>query len=168
MSVYEVSADHIGFLVNLGQQLGVSLVPHNGQLKAVALHTIVDRAFVAASLKVQNRASVTFAGQPAKQFTIPVPLQRSVRLVTATDLCQALQWVNCYRYQSCEGPEWNGSFALAFTDRLITELVAKLISMHSTSWEYDGAPCASSGTPVQDDAVAGCMAPCPDALDKTD
>lgn len=150
MSVYEVSADHIGFLVNLGKQLGVSLVPHNGRLNALALHTTADRAFVAASLKMQNQASVSFRGQPSQQCVILVTQSTVVRLFSSTELCQALQWVRCYQYQSCEGPEWQGSFALAYTDRLSTELVSRLIAMHTTSWDYDGPPFTNHDAAAQD------------------
>ena len=51
---------------------------------------------------------------------------------------QALQWVRCYQYQSCDDPNWTTTFAYNYTQRLITELQSKIIACFATSWVYDG------------------------------
>lgn len=42
--------------------------------------------------------------------------------------------IGCYRYQSCEHPEWTGSPAHKFLD----ELIGRLASHLSVGWEYVG------------------------------
>ena len=54
------------------------------------------------------------------------------------DLVQVLQWIRCYEYQSCDDPNWNSTFAYHYTQRLIDELVAKVIACFATTWTYDG------------------------------
>ena len=41
-------------------------------------------------------------------------------------------------YQSGEDPNWNTTIAYYYTQRLITELQAKVIECFATSWTYDG------------------------------
>jgi hypothetical protein len=138
MSVYEVSAGHIGYLVSLGHHLGVSLVLYDGELKQLNLNPLADRAALATTLIQANRRSVHGDHRSATihdGFTAAAPPQ-PVRLFTASELCQALQWVTCYRYQCAEWDEWTGSFADAYTARLHTELVTRLIALHKSKWEY--------------------------------
>lgn len=51
---------------------------------------------------------------------------------------QAIQWVACYNYQSCEDPGWPTTFAFHYCERLRNELDRKLVACFTTSWDYDG------------------------------
>ena len=58
MSAYEVSLDHIGYLVNLGHQLQIRGVTIGDNYQTLYLDDEHDRAYVANELIAQNRTSV--------------------------------------------------------------------------------------------------------------
>ena len=142
MSCYVVGLDHIGFLVNLGDELGVRSLCHGGANRCLELDEGPDRVFVACALIVENRASVAhrYGIEPA-ELVAPQTFRRVPILLSGLrEIAQALQWVGCYRYQSCEHPEWRSSFAAAYTERLTAELIRRVIDSFPTTWDYDG-PC---------------------------
>ena len=63
MSAYVLTWDHIGFLVNLGQQLDICSVNIGDNYQSLALYDEHDRSYVAAELMAQCRTSVAW-GQP--------------------------------------------------------------------------------------------------------
>lgn len=140
MSAYVLSWDHIGVLVNIGYELGVRGVAVPGGFQDLALDDERDRGYVAAELMAQNRTSVAHRyGEPVNpaadiaQFRLPPR-----RMNDIADYVQALQWVRCYRYQSCEDPGWPATFAFHYTERLRCELEAKMIASFTTTWDYNG------------------------------
>ena len=139
MSTYEVSLDHIGYLVNLGYQLGLRGVMVGGLYQPLGLDNDDDRTRVVKQLVRQNQLSVgyRFNGLPSPPDVEPF---RCVYrpLAKIEELAQALQWVSCYRYQSSETPDWPSTFAYAFTSRLTAELVRKFIAHFETAWDYNG------------------------------
>ena len=142
MSAYVLSWDHIGVLVNLGQQLDIRGV-QVGDLgyQSLALYDEHDRSYVAAELMAQNRTSVAYRYREQVIPVTDVPEIRSPHgpMRNLAELAQALQWVACYRYQSCEDPRWPSTFAYHYTERLRTELDRRIISCFATSWDYDGS-----------------------------
>lgn len=140
MSAYVLSWDHIAALVNIGYQLDLrGVTVHNGY-QTLALHDEHDRSYVAAELMAQNRTS---GAHRYREQVIPVTDVPSFRLPPTRihDLAgyaQALQWINCYCYQSCEDPGWSTTFACHYTERLRSELEGKIIAAFATSWDYDG------------------------------
>ena len=143
MSAYVLSWDHIGFLVNLGQQLDIRGV-QVGDLgyQSLALYDEHDRNYVAAELMAQCRTSVAYR---YREQVIPVTDVPEIRcphlpMRNLAELAQAAQWVRCYRYQSCEDPGWTATFAFHYTERLRTEIETRIISCFATTWDYDGAP----------------------------
>ena len=140
MSAYEVSLDHIGFLVNLGHVLAVRGVAMSGNYQRLNLDDEHDRAYVANELIAQNRTSVGFRYRDVVVPVIGNPRFRfsTLRPVNLAQLAQALQWVRCYQYQSCEDPAWNSTFAYHFTERLRHEIDCRIVSCFATSWDYDG------------------------------
>jgi hypothetical protein len=135
MSCYILPNDHIAYLVNLGAHLEIGGVVYDGRYKPLSFALAADRAFVTAELMATNRAS---AGYQPLAAGVCLATSCAVRLVELVDLVQALQWVRCYRYQSCEAPDWNTTFAYQYTNRLQTELVSRIIARFDTSWEYNG------------------------------
>lgn len=92
------------------------------------------------SSSLKNRTSVGFRYGEA---VVPVIGRPTFRLSTLrpdnlAQLAQALQWVRCYQYQSCEGRSWSSTFAYYYTERLRHEIDSKIISCFSTAWDYDG------------------------------
>ena len=138
MSVYEVSADHISYLVSLGRHLRVQILLHNGGLIQLDLGSSIHRTAVAAALREANLLSVGTQDDELREASPDSSHvdDGEIRTLTASQLCQALQWVTCYRYQSCEWPDWPNSLAHTYTDRLHAELVTKLIALHDTVWDY--------------------------------
>ncbi len=140
MSAFILPNDHIGYLVNLGQQLHIRGVSIGDNYQSLALYDEHDRRYVTAELLAANRTSVaTRYNEPASPVA-DVPEVRNPHLSfnNLAQFAQALQWVRCYQYQSCEDPNWNTTFAYHYTQRLITELQSKIIDCFATSWVYDG------------------------------
>ena len=140
MSCFIVSNDHIGYLVNLGHQLDIRGVTVGDSYQSLALYDEHDRRYVTAELLAANRTSVaTRYNEPVGPVTdIPTIANPTLRLVNLAQFAQALQWVRCYQYQSCDDPNWTTTFAYHYTERLIDELVSKVIACFATTWTYDG------------------------------
>lgn len=61
----------------------------------------------------------------------------------------ALKLVDCYEYQSCEHPEWEGSEASRFCDALRRKLIDALPGYEEAAWEWrDQQPAAPPPTPT--------------------
>ncbi len=135
MSAYEVSLDHVGYLLNLGHELGVGSIHHRGSKRCLQLDEGPDRGFVASALIAENRASVAYRYRTAPVVASAPPTFRCVPVLLTglAEIAQALQWVGCYRYQSCEHPEWRSSFAAAYTERLTAELIRRVIDSFPTT-----------------------------------
>ena len=142
MSAYEVSLDHIGYLVNLGHQLQIRGVTIGDAYQTLYLDDEHDRAYVANELIAQNRTSVAYRyrEQPVPVIGNPTFRGAWTSMTNLAEFAQALQWVACYSYQSCEDPGWPTTFAWAYTERLRNELIAKVIACFATTWDYDGNP----------------------------
>jgi hypothetical protein len=142
MSAMELHIDHLAVLVNIGHQLDVRNVysEHSNLTQRLALDEERDRNYVLTELVCQMRTSVAYRYSEKAPFIAEVPEVHMVRipLDTIADLAQALQWVRCYQYQSCEDPKWRSTFAHHYTNTLMQELITKIISAHNTSWTYNG------------------------------
>jgi hypothetical protein len=140
VSSFIVDIDHVGYLVNLGQQLDIRGVTIGDTYQTLALYDEHDRRYVTAELIAANRTSVATRYNEPVNPVGDVPEIRSPRMAfnNLAQFAQALQWVRCYQYQSCDDPNWTTTFAYHYTQRLITELQSKIIACFATSWVYDG------------------------------
>ena len=140
MSCFIVSNDHIGYLVNLGHELDIRGVAIGVNYQSLALYDEHDRRYVTAELLAANRTSVaTRYSEPVNPVgDVPEIKPPQVPFKNLAQFAQALQWVRCYQYQSCDDPNWNTTFAYHYTQRLIAELQSKIIACFATSWTYDG------------------------------
>ena len=140
MSCFMVSNDHVGYLVNLGYQLDIRGVSIGDTYQSLVLFDEYDRRYVTTELLEANRTSLELRYSETRNSitdvpTIAFPL---MPLINLAQFAQALQWVLCYRYQSCDNPHWETTFAYYYTERLIGELQAKIIACFTTTWTYDG------------------------------
>ena len=142
MSAYELPIDHLAALVNIGHQLDIRNVysDHSNLTQRLALHDEGDRTYVLTELVCQMTTSVAYRYSEKAPLISEVPSVKLTRipLDTIADLAQAIQWVRCYQYQSCEDPKWRTTFAHYYTNTLLQELITKIISAHTTSWTYNG------------------------------
>ncbi len=142
MSSFILPADHIGCLVNLGYELNIRAVhnEHSNIAVRLNLENADDRKFVANELIDANINSVCtrYGTLPEHPIQVPCFLLPSVPLTSLEQFAQALQWVRCYQYQSCEGFGWKTTFAYQYTERVRMELETKIISCFATSWVYNG------------------------------
>ena len=142
MSAYELPIDHLAALVNIGHQLDIRNVysEHSNLTQRLALHDEGDRTYVLTELVCQMTTSVAYRYSEKAPLIGEVPEVRMtlIPLETIADLAQAIQWVRCYQYQSCEDPKWRTTFAHHYTNTLMQELITKIISAYTTSWTYNG------------------------------
>ena len=140
MSCFLLSNDHIGYLVNLGYQLDIRGVTIGDDYQSLALYDEHDRRYVTAELLAANRTSVAtrYNEQVDPVTDIPTVSNPKVAFKNLAQFAQALQWVRCYQYQSCDDPNWESTFAYHYTQRLIAELQSKVIECFATTWVYDG------------------------------
>ena len=140
MSCFILTNDHIGYLVNLGHQLDIRGVTVGDNYQSLALYDEHDRRYVTAELLAANRTSVAtrYNEQVDPVTDVPTIGNPTMPLINLAQFAQALQWVRCYQYQSCEDPNWNTTFAYHYTQRLIAELESKIIACFATTWTYDG------------------------------
>jgi hypothetical protein len=136
MSCYLLPSEHLSFLVDLGAHLGVEGALSCGAYRPLCHEDPDDVVFIFEELAAANWASV---GHDPHGADFPVRPIEHLSLIELVDLVQALQWVRCYRYQSCEAPNWTTTFAYHYTKRLQNEPIAKIIARFKTQWDY---PCA--------------------------
>jgi hypothetical protein len=140
MSCYRLPSEHLSHLIDLGAHLGVEGVICAGSYRPICHQDPVDVRFIFDELAATN---CTSAGLDPADREFPVPPIRDLLLVELNDIVQALQWVRCYRYQSCEAPNWTTTFAHQYTRRLQSELISRIIARFETQWDY---PCPSLTT----------------------
>jgi 5'-3' exonuclease len=142
MSSFILPLDHIGYLVNLGYQLDIHTVynEHSNVAQRLNLDDETDRRYVTSELMAANNTSVhaRYGDQLRHVTDVPEVRLPQVAFNNLAQFAQALQWVRCYQYQSCDDPNWTTTFAYNYTQRLITELQSKIIACFATSWVYDG------------------------------
>ena len=140
MSAFILPNDHIGYLLNLGYQLDIRGISIGDTYQSLALYDEHDRRYVTAELLAANRTSVAtrYSEQVDPVADIPEVRLPRVTFNNLAQFAQALQWVRCYQYQSCEDPNWTTTFAYHYTQRLLAELQSKIIECFATSWVYDG------------------------------
>ena len=140
MSSFILPTDHIGYLVNLGYQLDIRGVTIGDGYQSLALYDEYDRRYVTAELMAANRTSVASRySEPVDPVgEVPTVANPKVAFKNLAQFAQALQWLRCYQYQSCDDPNWKTTFAYHYTERLRSELESKVIECFATSWVYDG------------------------------
>ena len=140
MSSFVLSTDHVGYLVNLGYQLDIRGVTIGDSYQSLALYDEHDRRYVTAELMAANRTSVASRyNEPVDPVgEVPAVANPKVAFKNLAQFAQAMQWVRCYQYQSCDDPNWKTTFAYHYTERLRIELESKVIGCFATSWVYDG------------------------------
>lgn len=69
-------------------------------------------------------------GPISEWYTLPYKYQRGVEL-TFGQLAKA---IHCYRYQSCEHPEWDASEAYSFCDSLMDDILRMLPGYEDAPW----------------------------------
>ena len=149
VSCFVLSNDHIGFLVNLGQALGIQGVCINDSYRPLALYDEHDRRYATIELLTANRTSVASRYNEHVDPLIEVPIVCSsfVALSTLAQIAQAMQWVRCYQYQSCDDQRWNTTFAFYYSERLLADLQSKFIACFTTTWTYDGPSLTTMPAP---------------------
>jgi hypothetical protein len=140
MSCYILPSEHLSYLIDLGAHLGVEGIVCAGSYRPICHQDPVDVVFIFDELAATNCSS---AGHDPTDREFSVRPIRDLLLVELYDIVQALQWVRCYRYQSCETPNWITTFAYHYTHRLQSELVSRIIAHFETQWDY---PCPSLTT----------------------
>ena len=133
MSCYLLPSEHLSYLVDLGAHFGVEGIVCGGEYRPICHHDPVDVAFIFDELAAANRAS---AGSEPFVDEFPVRPIAYLELVELGEVVQALQWVRCYRYQSCDSPNWTTTFAYHYTYRLQSELIARIIARFETQWDF--------------------------------
>jgi hypothetical protein len=137
MSCYRLPSEHLKYLIDLGAHLGVEGIVCAGSYRPICHQDPVDVVFIFDELAATNNTSV---GLDPADREFPVRPIRDLLLGGLSDIVQALQWVRCYRYQSCETANWTTTFAYHYTHRLQSELISRIIAHFETQWDY---PCPS-------------------------
>jgi hypothetical protein len=145
MSAFVLTWDHIGYLVNLGQQLDVRGLSSQNGYEPLNLEDEGCRKMVACELMTANQQSVASRYGHAAPTSLDQPhiAPPLTLLITLAQYAQALQWVLCYRYQSCEDATWTTTFAYHYTEALRSELESRIIACFDVTWTYEGPALAS-------------------------
>lgn len=148
MSCFVLPDEHIGFLVDLGITLEITVVLTPQGYRRLALHTAVGRGVVGSELMFTNRASVSarYAEPSSSCFGAACSGSgRKVALDELADVVQALQWVRCYEYQSDNAPDWILTFAYSYAATLRADLESRIIGYFATTWVRERARVAVRG-----------------------
>jgi hypothetical protein len=135
MSCYLLPSEHLSYLIDLGAHLGVEGIVCAATYRPICHQDPVDVRFIFDELAATN---CTSAGLDPADGGFPVRPIDHLALVDVIDIVQALQWVRCYRYQSCETANWTTTFAYHYTRRLQSELVSRIIAHFETQWDFPG------------------------------
>jgi len=134
MSAFQLSDKHLLTLVGIAQALH-----REGRGCDLDGASPFDEEAVFNKLARENARSVDY--RYGGESTEPVPYTRQrvpvVRLDTLEGVAAAMKAIDCYTYQSCEHPEWEGSKVRGWCDRMSRDL---LHSIPRFSAAYGAAP----------------------------
>lgn len=117
MSAFQVSPEHINYLA----------------VAAHLYHVATDPQALAEQLAAENAKSIEHA-YPHHGPCEPVPVRWSLPRRRIEPI-QVIKAAECYRYQSCEHPEWAESDAARVIDHLISAAIGKLPGYDEAEWE---------------------------------
>ena len=140
MSAYEVSAEHIRYLVELGRELQIRWVFVDGGPRSLDLATSEDRLFIGQELHSANQRSISAEVQATPYFVDRPNRSGIARIGTLFDAVQALQWVRAYSYQSSRSSTWRESTARRYVGQLQDGLEIRIIGFFKTRPDF---PCPS-------------------------
>lgn len=149
MSCFVLPGEHIGFLVDLGMTLEITIVLTPQGYRRLDLGTDAGRFVLGAELMATNRASASArysALEEQADDAVCSGSGRKVALGELNDVVQALQWVRCYEYQSDNPPNWVEGFACSYAAALRAELESRIISFFDTTWVLERSEVAASST----------------------
>ncbi len=123
MSAYQLSPKHIDYLVSAAL------------LWRAAGHDTGDAT--ARMLETENWRSVSYRYQDAAEMWSAPDPDRAHRMTLNVKPIQVIKALNCYEYQSCEHPGWEGSEAHKFCRRLMSEAIRRLPGYDECDWSID-------------------------------
>lgn len=86
------------------------------------------------SYRYPNDPLTELPGRTDAEWIIPYTFYLMGRRPTPV---QALKLISCYKYQSCEHPEWESSEAQAFCEALTATLIQNLPGYEEAPWEWE-------------------------------
>lgn len=156
MSAFVVSATHIDVLLSVALH-----GPSDGARSEWCLPcldeagtrlSVTTCSLFGACLLAENIASVSHRYPDCERNELPgpspMPIPDQYELtdfgpcMTIAEACSA---IDCYVYQSCEHPEWQGTSAEAFCERLRGALAAQLPGYEQAPWEWTPETLAARG-----------------------
>ena len=125
MSCYLVSDTHLSYLASAAILFQVQPVLTPGQPAVMTGDEIVEL------LEFENLLSVGY--RYTGQVAFPV-LMAPTWTFTNVEPVQLLKAIECYEYQACEHPEWDGSKAAALCKALKATAITKLPGYSGAKW----------------------------------
>ena len=144
MSAFIVSTDHIDYLITAACEAGIGgpgvYWDERGQGGDLERIDDANAERIGAALLAANVASVAYRyGAGRDQLPGPVPnpdpATYRFRAFPGIEPVQVLKALDCYAYQSCERPDWQGSPAARFVEALRARYVGQLPGYDAALWE---------------------------------
>ncbi len=144
MSAFVVSKEHINAMVTAGlrKSYGSSLSFYHEDKR----HELTDQTAdtIGQMLLDENVKSVMYRyddsevtdlpGKISAEWVIPFKYRYTYGCPTGVETIKNVQ---CYKYQSCEHPEWEPSMAKAFCEALIHKQFDRLPGYEDAPWGWD-------------------------------
>ena len=144
MSAYVVDRETIGYLVDMGLEVARRNIAgsefiwfHNRSRKILILS---NATAVGQMLWDENLASVSYRYPDIKEGgEIPGPIGDDYVFFHASRdwawrPVQIIKAIDCYEYQACEHPEWEGSSAKAYTESLHRQAARLMVGYDRAEW----------------------------------
>lgn len=158
MSAFVVSATHVDLLLSVALHgpSDSAKSPHDWsppyldeagcRLAALTCSPLGAALLAECIASVSHRYPDCAADELPGPWPMPIPTQYEFTdfgsCATIAETCSA---IDCYAYQSCEHPEWEGSAAHAFCNRLRAALTGSLPGYEQAPWEWTPETLAGRG-----------------------
>lgn len=133
MSAFQVSPEHINYLVHACQRYDASghiYAYRDYQGRPDDLGNMLARV---------NAESVNARYAHHNDPCAPIPYRWSMRTAVPLSPIQVIKACDCYRYQSCEHPDWPGSQAEQIIEQLRERAITLLAGYDEAEWEIEAA-----------------------------
>lgn len=131
MSCFIVSDDHISAIIAAAHMYVPGAIARLAALRTVT----IDDDYTGAGKILLRENIASFRHRYSNSD--PASVQSTYRYTAPTrypSVVGALKLIQCYRYQSCEHPQWDGSSADVFTRSLTEALITCLAGYDEAHW----------------------------------
>jgi hypothetical protein len=155
MSAFVVNKEHINAMIHAGlaRRYRPMTWYHEGVRHELTNETanivgqmLLDECVKSVCYRYGDSEMTDLPGRINAEWLIPFEYRFTYKRPTPVE---ALKLIDCYEYQSCEHPEWEGSLAQAFCRSLRGNTIDRLPGYDEAPWEWEDQEYHKVNRPIR-------------------